>query len=306
MTNNKPTADVQISHDLVDSLLKEFVPDIAGQPIEFIEAGWDNETHRVGTDHAVRLPRRREGAPLIENEQIWLPGLAESLPLQIPAPVHLGKPAFGFPWPWSVVPWIDGVPLHHAPPIDTETLIDQLTNFLLALHVPAPANAPVNPYRGVPLSERAGVVAERIDDIVPILEALQIERDPLAKLWAELVETPAWSGEPMWLHGDLHPGNVIVHGSQLAGVIDFGDITSGDPATDLAIGWMTLSNSQDRNKFRQRAAIGGKSIDSDTWKRARAWALSHSTAVLANSDDDPSMRRMATTTLKNVMGIRQS
>lgn len=305
MSNNKPTADVQISHDLVDSLLKEYVPSIAGLPIEFVEAGWDNETHRVGDDHAVRLPRRKEGAPLIENEQIWLPQLAESLPLPIPAPIHLGKPAFGFTWPWSVVPWIHGVSLNHAPPLETETLINQLTDFLLALHVPAPANAPINPHRGGPLGERASVVADRIDALVPLFETLQIERDPLAKLWAELVETPVWSGDPVWLHGDLHPGNVIVRGAKVAGVIDFGDITSGDPATDLAIGWMALSEPDDRNKFRQRAAVGGKSIDSDTWKRARAWALSHCTAVLAHSNDDPSMRRMATTTLKNVLGIRK-
>ena len=302
MTGNKPSSDVKINLDLVDSLLKEFVPELGGQPIEFIAAGWDNETHRVGKDHAVRLPRRKEGAPLIVHEQQWLPELANSLPLTIPTPLHIGEPAFGFPWHWSVVPWIEGVALTHAPPLDTNTLINQLTEFLVALHVPAPEDAPTNWYRGVPLADRAEVVADRIDKLVPLFDIIGIERDPTAKLWAELVETPVWGDEPVWLHGDLHPGNVIVRGGKLAGVIDFGDITSGDPATDLAIGWMALSDADDRNSFRQRAAVGGKSIDSDTWKRARAWALSHSTAILEQSDDDPSMHRMATTTINNVLG----
>ena len=96
--------------------------------------------------------------------------------------------------------------------------------------------------------------------------------------------------------------NILVRGGKLSGVIDFGDITSGDPATDLSIAWMTLSDSDLRNSFRQRAAINGRSIDIHTWKRSRAWALSHATAVLESSSDDASMQRMGATTLKNVLG----
>ncbi len=303
MTGNKPSTDVKISHDLIDSLLKEFVPDVAGLPIEFVASGWDNEIHRVGNDYAVRLPRRKEGAPLIEHEQRWLPEISELLPLPIPTPIHVGNPAFGFPWHWSLVPWLAGVSLNHAPPVDSEILITQITNFLSALHVPAPIDAPTNSFRGVPLAERAGAVRERIDGLGPVLDVIGVEQAPLAKLWDELVETPVWSEEPVWIHGDFHPGNLLVRGGRLSGVIDFGDITAGDPATDLAVAWMVLSDPDARNAFRQRSAIGNKSIDADTWKRARAWALAHGAAVLAYSNDDPTMRRMGTVTVKNVLGI---
>ncbi len=305
MPATKPPADLKISHDLIDSLLKEFVPELAGLPIEFVAAGWDNEVHRIGTDHAVRLPRRKEGAPLVEHEQRWLPELADELPLAVPAPTHAGRPAFGFPWHWSVVPWIEGVPLAHSPTIAAELLIEQLTGFLGALHKPAPAIAPVNLYRGGPLVDRVQIVDDRIDAIEPLLYELDLELSPIKSLWAELVETPAWGDEPTWLHGDLHPMNLLVRGGRLVGVIDFGDITSGDPATDLAIAWMVLDNDEHRNSFRQRSAINGRSIDVHTWKRARAWALSHATAILESSSDDPSMRRMAETTLKNVVGVKR-
>lgn len=301
MPGTTPPADIQISHDLIDSLLKEFVPDLGGEPIEFVAAGWDNEVHRVGTDHAVRLPRRKEGAPLVEHEQRWLPELKDDLPLTVPAPIHAGRPAFGFPWHWSVVPWIEGVPLAHAPDIATDTLIDQLTGFLKAMHRPAAPDAPVNPYRGVPLAERVESVATRIERIRPVFEEIGLETERVAQLWHELAATPAWEDEPVWLHGDFHPMNVLVYAGELSGVIDFGDITSGDPANDLMIAWMVLSNTEDLNSFRQRAAVNGRSIDLHTWKRAQAWALSHASAILDQSLDAPSMRRMATTTIKNVM-----
>ena len=302
MSSTKPASDIQISHDLIDSLLKEFVPDLAGLPIEFVAAGWDNEVHRVGDDHAVRLPRRKEAAPLVEYEQRWLPDLAEELPISIPAPLYAGTPAFGFPWHWSVVPWVQGVPLAHAPAMPVDDVVDQLTGFLNALHKPAPADAPENPYRGVPLEDRSDAVVTRIEGLETPFEELAIDQDLVLRLWNELAKAPPWGGEPMWLHGDFHPMNILVFGGEVSGVLDFGDITSGDPAGDLMIAWMVLDSPEDRNSFRQRSAVSGISIDIHTWERARAWALSHSTAILESSADDPAMRRMATRTIKNVMG----
>ena len=302
MSSTKPASDIKISHDLIDSLLKEFVPDLAGLPIEFVAAGWDNEIHRVGDDHAVRLPRRKEGAPLVEHEQRWLPELAEEISIAIPAPIHAGVPAFGFPWHWSVVPWIHGVPLAHAPELSTESLIDELTTFLNELHKPAPTNAPDNPYRGVPLADLSAVIIERIGNLATLFSEIGIDVDVVLRLWAELSATEPWSGEPVWLHGDFHPMNILIFAGLLSGVLDFGDITSGDPASDLMIAWMVLDNADDRNSFRQRSAVAGRSIDIHTWDRARAWALAHSTAILENSSDDPAMRRMAIRTMKNVIG----
>ncbi|MER7151067.1 phosphotransferase [Streptomyces lydicus] len=48
----------------------------------------------------------------------------------------------------------------------------------------------------------------------------------------------------MCLHGDLHPANILVDRGRIRAVIDFGDITSGDPATDLSVAWMLFTAEQ--------------------------------------------------------------
>jgi len=295
MSANKPASEVTISHDLIHTMLEEFVPELANEPLSLHGAGWDNEIHRLGDDHAVRLPRREAAAVLIENEQRWLPELAPSLPLPIPTPTYCGRPAFGFPWAWSIVPWLRGVPLGHAPRPAVDQLMSDLSDFLNALHVQAPKNAPVNPYRGTPLADRANTVREHIDQIT------NIDQQAVHALWDELVGTPAWGGEAMWLHGDLHPLNILIRGGRVSAVIDFGDITSGDPATDLAIAWMVFDEDE-RTDFRKQLTIDGRSVDIHTWNRARAWALSHATACLANSADDPTMQRLGRVTLFAVVG----
>lgn len=295
MSGNKPAAEVTISHDLIHTLLKEFVPELADEPLSLHDEGWDNEIHRLGENHAVRLPRREAAANLIENEQRWLPELAPLLPLAIPTPTHSGRPAFGFPWAWSIVPWLPGVPFAHAPRPSDDVLMDGLSGFLNALHVPAPDDAPINPFRGVPLSERAEDVHERIDSIA------NVDAPAIHDLWDQLLDTPAWGGDPIWLHGDLHPLNILVRGGRLNAVIDFGDITSGDPAADLSVAWMVFDDTA-RSAFRKRLTIDGRSVDIHTWNRARAWALSHATAYLAHSTDDPTMRRIGQQTLAAVIG----
>lgn len=301
MTSNKPAAEVVINHDLIEMLLSEFVPELVGQPIVFHASGWDNEIYRIGDRHAIRLPRRELAAPLVVHEQVWLPELAETLPLPIPAPVHAGKPAFGFPFHWSIVPWIPGVTMLHAPPLDRAALMQQLADFMNPLHVAAPKDAPTNPYRGVPLTARADSVIERISTCEPIFASLNIAGEDVRATWDSLVDAPEFGGEPVWVHGDLHLANMLVRGGRLSGIVDFGDMCSGDPAVDLSIAWMLFNEEPDRLAFRKMLTIDGRSIDVHTWKRARGNALAHALAVLGNSDDDPSMRRMSVTTLRNVL-----
>lgn len=294
MTQNRPASEITISHDLIHTMLKEFVPQLADQPLTLHGEGWDNEIHRLGDDHAVRLPRREAAAVLVEHEQRWLPELAPSLPLPIPTPTYSGRPAFGFPWAWSIVPWLPGIPFAHAPRPSTERLMGDLAGFLNALHTPAPEDAPDNPQRGGLLADRSERVHDQIDQIP------NIDTETLHALWDELVETPTWGGDAIWLHGDLHPLNVLVRGGRLSAVIDFGDITSGDPATDLSVSWMIFDETE-RPEFRKLLSIDGRSVDIHTWNRARGWALSHAAACLANSADDPTMRRIGEATLSAVM-----
>ena len=103
-------------------------------------------------------------------------------------------------------------------------------------------------------------------------------------------------------HGDLHPANILVHRGRISGVIDFGDITAGDPAADLSVAWM-LPPADCRGAFRDayRAASGHADSD-DTWARARGWALALSLAFLAHSADNPLIAAIGHRTIGAVLG----
>jgi aminoglycoside phosphotransferase (APT) family kinase protein len=112
---------------------------------------------------------------------------------------------------------------------------------------------------------------------------------------------PAWDQPPVWLHGDLHPANIVVHRGRISGVIDFGDITSGDPATDLSVAWMLLP-AQFHDVFRSAYRPAGQHAASEeTWARARGWALLLALAILANSADHPLMAGVGRRTLTAVL-----
>lgn len=275
---NRPAAEVDVDLPLVRDLLAEQRPDLADRPLALLAEGWDNVLVAVGDDLVARLPRRTAAAALVDHEQRWLPELAPRLPLPVPVPVHLGAPTATYPWAWSIVPWVPGRSALDEPPADPEAAAEALGAFLAALHRPAPADAPPNPYRGVPLAERAETDGERLDRLAGVVDA-----PALRAVWDDALAVPGWEGPPVWLHGDLHPGNLVVDAGRLAAVIDFGDITSGDPATDLAVAWGLLPPPA-RRVLRRAAGYGD---DDRTWARARGWALVLGVAYLAHSADAP-------------------
>jgi aminoglycoside phosphotransferase (APT) family kinase protein len=279
VTDRIPPVAIDVNESLVRALLAEQHPDFESLPLTTAGAGWDNMLYRLGATLAVRLPRRAEAVALIEHEQRWLPELAPRLPLPIPLPVRRGRPGQGFPWPWSIVPWLPGDNATIAPVRDTATAALALGAFVRAMHRPAPPGAPSNPYRGIPLRERTAVVRDRAGRLEGIVESAAV-----LAMWDEMVRTPLWPGPPLWIHGDLHPGNLLVHEGRLSAVIDFGDLTSGDPATDLAVAWMLLPPPM-RLKFREAAAGPAQPIDDDTWTRARGWALAFGVIFLASARD---------------------
>jgi aminoglycoside phosphotransferase (APT) family kinase protein len=155
-----PRSEIEIDVSLVSNLLAEQHPDLQHLTIYPINSGWDNTIFRLGEQLCVRLPRRQIAANLIANEQIWLPLLANRLPIPIPIPYRLGKPGQGYPWRWSIVPWLAGVTADQQQPHPNQ--VQRFVLFLRSLHQPAPANAPVNKVRGVPLSQRVASVEERM------------------------------------------------------------------------------------------------------------------------------------------------
>jgi aminoglycoside phosphotransferase (APT) family kinase protein len=267
-----PPAEVAIDVDLVAALLEIQHPDLAGAEIRPVAAGWDNALFRIGAAFTARLPRRSAAVPLVLKELRWLPVIAAALPLPVPVPLRAGAPGCGYPWPWSIGPWLPGDPADVSPPADLVAAADSLGTFLAALHQPAPPDAPINPFRGVPLPARDHLLESG-------LERLDAGFDPrrVRARWAAVRDTPPWSRPPVWLHGDVHPLNLLVHRGRLAGVLDFGDLAAGDPASDLAIAWMMFTGAS-RTRFRD--AVGA---DADTWRRALGWALALG-VTLANGD----------------------
>jgi aminoglycoside phosphotransferase (APT) family kinase protein len=235
------------------------------------------------------LPRREAAARLVENEQRWLPEIAGRVTVAVPAPVREGTPGAGFPWKWTIARWVDGDRASDFAPAELESIVTPLATFVRDLHVPAPADAPANPVRGVALAARANAIDERLaSGLVPNAERI-------ADVWRDSLAAAAWSGADVWLHGDLHPANILISGGGLASVIDFGDVCAGDPATDLATAWLTFDPAG------RRAFRDSLEYDAATWRRARGWAILLGTALVSFSADNPALMAIGEHALEQVL-----
>ncbi|MEV7796417.1 aminoglycoside phosphotransferase family protein [Streptomyces sp. NPDC087512] len=228
-------SDIEITADLVRELLREQHPDLAGLAVREVAGGWDNQQWRLGEELAVRMPRTERAPDLQRKECRWLPVLAPRLPLPVPTPVRTGEPSTRFPKSWAVMTWVPGEPLDHTSISRGDHAADALAGFLKALHAVAPDDAPAGSDRGA----HPGTYADGFDHLFRTVAPGGIA-DGLRAVWDDAVAAPGWEGPPLWVHGDLHPANVVVSDGTLSGVIDFGDLFAGDPAWDLAAAWVVL------------------------------------------------------------------
>ncbi len=285
-----PPAEVSLTVDWVRSLLQSQHPDLADLPLQLAASGYDNVMFRLGDRWAVRMPRRKLGAVLIEKEQTWLPLLSPQLTLPVPQPVRLGVPGSGYPWRWSVVPWMQGQTADLAPLNVGEA--ERLAAFLRSLHTPAPDNAPFSPHRGVPLASRSEHVTQWMSALA---QSSNLITPAIKKLWQRACRAPA-AADRFWLHSDLHPHNVLVVAGRLSGVIDWGDLTAGDVATDLATIWMLFDSQGARQQ-----AIKAYGADDGLVLRAQGWAIFFATILLKNGlVDNPSHAAIGRNTLRRL------
>jgi aminoglycoside phosphotransferase (APT) family kinase protein len=227
--------------------------------------GWDNRTFRLGAELTVRLPTGAWYAEQVAKEQRWLPALAPQLPLPIPAPVARGEPAAGFPYPWSVYRWLEGEIAAGARIADLSAFASALAGFLAALRradaVGGPPPGEHNFYRGGPLSTYEAEALEAVETLGD-----EVPREAVLHVWEDAMRT-TWEHEPVWVHGDVAAGNLLVRDGRLAAVLDFGSSGVGDPACDVVIAWTFLSGPA-RERFRSELGL-----DPATWSRGRGWAL---------------------------------
>jgi aminoglycoside phosphotransferase (APT) family kinase protein len=184
----KPPADLTIDEPLVRGLLAEQHPDLAHLDLLEVEGGWDNTLFRLGQDLVIRLPRRSASASLIGHEQRWLPLLSPRLPLPVPVALRVGHPSDRFPWSWSITSWFAGRPALVTPP-QPAAAATTLGGFLRALHQPAPPDAPRNPWRGVPLTDRSAALSDHLQRIGGL-----VDRAAVVAFWDVVLSTPPWPG----------------------------------------------------------------------------------------------------------------
>ena len=264
--------EVRATPELVERLVAEQCPQWARLPVTALPddvEGTDNVLFRLGEALVVRMPKVEWAQGQATSDSCWLPHLAPHLPARVPVPVHLGHSTGDYPWAWSVVPWVEGT----TPPrlgSDDVSLARDLAHFALRLREIDATDGPSRPpgSRGAPLrhvdeAARAALARLRDDD-----DGLDLEAAEAA--WDRCVSAPDWEGEPVWLHGDLQPGNLVVHGGRLAAVIDWGALGVGDPATDVAPALWTFTGSA-RQAYKEAVAP-----DEATWLRACGWALAPS------------------------------
>lgn len=255
-----------ITIDLAHHLIASQFPQWKDLPIESVaESGWDNRTFRLGSELVIRLPSEEVYAFQVEKEQTWLPKIAPLFPCAIPTPVAMGQPSDEYPWHWSIYRWIEGEMIVKEGPFDRVACAKDLAAFLNALHHIDPSEGPKpglhSFYRGGPLSHYDHEVQESL----ALLQGT-IDCEKARAIWDQGLNT-RWTNDPVWVHGDLSAPNLLARNGKLAAVIDFGQLTTGDPACDLSIAW-TLFVGASRAAY--RAALP---LDDATWHRGRAWTL---------------------------------
>jgi aminoglycoside phosphotransferase (APT) family kinase protein len=291
--------EVDTDVSLVRRLLAAQFPDWSELPIVPVpSAGTDNALYRLGDSLVIRLPRIGWATGQVDKEARWLPRLAPHLPLAVPVPVATGEPGQGYPWRWSVAPWLDGENAASAPTADLAGTAWELAGFVAALQRIDPADGP--PARG---HARGAPLAVRDDDTRRAIAALEGEIDTAAATaaWDAALRAPAWDRPPVWYHGDLLPGNLLVVGGRLRAVIDFSALGVGDPACDLMIAWNLFA---DESRGAYRSALG---VDDATWARGRGHALSQALQFIPYyRDTNPTGVAVARRAVAEVLGDHAS
>ena len=248
-------------------------PEYASLPLRpIVSGGTDNTMFRLGDALCARFPKRADAVSQVEKEQVWLPKLAP-LPLKIPAPVGHGVSSAAFPYAWSLYGWIPGTALVECEIEDWCAAAKTLAEFISSLQAKDVTSAPhagaQNHYRGVALEKRDRLTRAAITGL-----ADEYAEDTLLRIWDYTRQTPRHRGDPVWLHGDLQGGNILVEDGRISAVIDFGLSGVGDPACDLMLAWSVLPKTA-RSVFKE--SVG---VTDHTWMRGLGWALSVSVIAL--------------------------
>jgi aminoglycoside phosphotransferase (APT) family kinase protein len=261
-----PDGRAGIDAALVRRLVAAQFPQWADLPVTPVKVdGWDNRTYRLGSDLTARLPTAESYVAAVDKEHTWLPVLGPALPVEIPTAVAKGQPGFGYPHPWAIRRWISGDTASPETVSDLDEFARAVAAFILALQ---DIDATGGPLAGAHSFYRGASLEHYHDETLEALAGLKgrINTDLALDVWNTALAVP-YDGRPLWFHGDIATGNLLVRDGRLSAVIDFGTSGVGDPACDLVIAY-TFFTGTSRSAFREAVAQ-----DHAMWSRAAAWAL---------------------------------
>jgi aminoglycoside phosphotransferase (APT) family kinase protein len=259
---NKTKFNIKIA----ENLISDQFPEWQNLPITPVKnSGWDNYSYRLGNDLLLRFPSHNAYISSVKKEQYWLPKLAKELTIQIPTPVATGRPNRDYPYPWSIYQWIPGEIFDPSRTNSLNEFATDLALFLKSFEAIDAKNGPQpseeNFYRGGDLSK----YTEQTHQAINMLDN-KIDTQKAYDIWDVAINNPC-EQKPVWVHGDMSMGNILVKDGKLTAIIDFGQMCVGDPACDLVPYW-TLFDSKQAELFKQTV-----NLDTKTWQRARGWAL---------------------------------
>lgn len=284
---------IDINKELVQNLISRQFPEYDGLPIGPVEEqGHDNRTFRLGEELTVRLPSAKAYSDHVYLEWEHLPRLQKMLNFPISAPIALGQPDDCFPFPWTVGRWIPGQTVTHENVRDETRLAKELSDWLRQLQAADPSNTPLagahNFYRGGELSVYHRETLEALERLKTVLPPEDIGRYRM--IWEDALST-RYAGSPVWVHGDVAVGNLLVRDGRLAALIDFGTFAAGDPACDYVMAWTFF------DRFARQVFLEG--LPEDMILRAKGWALWK--ALITYHDENPKPRALSKTALGAVL-----
>lgn len=256
---------MDISTTVVKKLIEEQFPKWSNLEIKpVLKSGHDNRTFHLGDEMSIRLPSSKAYVAQVEKESKWLPIIAPKLELPITCPIAKGNPSNLYPYPWSINKWLKGETVNYDN-VDLNQFAVDLATFLKDIQS---IDSTGGPMAGDHNFFRGGDLSVYNDETQDALEKLKnvVDVEKCSLIWDRALSTK-WTKSPVWVHGDVAQGNLLVDNGRLSAVIDFGILGVGDPACDLVMAW-TFFDKESRMIFMEEVGL-----DEHTWDRARGWAL---------------------------------
>ena len=279
---------MDITAETARRLIAEQFPEWSGLPVfPVAKSGHDNRTFHLGERMTVRLPSAACYAAQVEKEGRWLPYLQQRLDYPISRQIAAGRPTGYYPFLWSVNAWIEGETLlesRNTEPALAAELAQALRQLQAADCRGGPAPGLHNFHRGGPLSIYHRQTLDALESLRGELPA-----EALRRIWERCLRRP-YAGRPVWVHGDVAPGNILLREGRFCALIDFGVLGTGDPACDYAMAWTWFSG--------QARAAFLEGLPDDLIDRARGWALWK--AAITWRDENPDFRENARFTLRAI------